>query len=52
MLPSTFVPLAGLCAVVALVACGGGDDDKDLPRLGEAQPGTLADCADRVVDTA
>ncbi|MGM9486156.1 tannase/feruloyl esterase family alpha/beta hydrolase [Ideonella sp. YS5] len=45
MRPSILVPVAGICAVAALVACGGGDDDKGLPQLGEAQPGTLADCA-------
>jgi poly(3-hydroxybutyrate) depolymerase len=45
MRPLILVPLAGLCAATALVACGGGDDDKGLPQLGEAQPGTLADCA-------
>ena len=45
MRPWILYPLAGVCAATALVACGGGDDDKGLPQLGEAQPGTLSDCA-------
>lgn len=45
MRPLILVPLAGLCAAATLVACGGGGDDKGLPQLGEAKPGTLSDCA-------
>ena len=45
MRPWILYPLAGACAATALVACGGGDDDKGLPQLGQAQPGTLSDCA-------
>jgi Tannase and feruloyl esterase len=41
-----WAPWIGFAILLSAAGCGGGDDDDDaLPRLSQAQPGTLSDCA-------